>query len=72
MNFTMTIKIAWKNIISNRLRSGLTILGLVIGIASVIILVGIGNGAFKSLLLKNIVVCCKDYKNGKAYIGGFA
>ncbi len=49
MNFTMTIKIAWKNIISNRLRSGLTILGLVIGIASVIILVGIGNGASRSV-----------------------
>lgn len=49
MNFTMTIKIAWKNIVSNRLRSGLTILGLVIGIASVIILVGIGNGASRSV-----------------------
>ena len=49
MNLSMTIKIAWKNIISNRLRSGLTILGLVIGIASVIILVGIGNGASRSV-----------------------
>lgn len=49
MNLSMTIKIAWKNIVSNRLRSGLTILGLVIGIASVIILVGIGNGASKAV-----------------------
>ena len=49
MNLSMTIKIAWKNIVSNRLRSGLTILGLVIGIASVIILVGIGNGASASV-----------------------
>ena len=49
MSFSMTIKIAWKNIVSNRLRSGLTILGLVIGIASVIILVGIGNGASRSV-----------------------
>lgn len=49
MSLSMTIKIAWKNIISNRLRSGLTILGLVIGIASVIILVGIGNGASRSV-----------------------
>lgn len=39
------IKVAFKNIISNKLRSGLTMLGLIIGIASVIILVGIGNGA---------------------------
>ena len=45
MSLFMTIKLAWKNIVSNRMRSGLTILGLVIGIASVIILVGIGNGA---------------------------
>ena len=33
-----------KNIINNKLRSLLTMLGLVIGIASVIVLVGIGNG----------------------------
>lgn len=36
---------AFKNIKSNKLRSFLTILGLVVGIASVIILVGIGTGA---------------------------
>ncbi len=45
----MTSKLAWKNIVSNGLRSGLTVLGLVIGIASVIILVGIGNGAAYSV-----------------------
>ena len=39
------LKVALKNIVSNKLRSALTILGLIIGIASVIILVGIGNGA---------------------------
>ena len=39
------IKIAFKNIISNKLRSILTMLGLVIGISSVIALVGIGNGS---------------------------
>lgn len=49
MNLQMTIKLAWKNIIVNRMRSGLTILGLVIGVASVIILVGIGNGAASSV-----------------------
>ena len=35
---------SFKNILNNKLRSLLTILGLVIGIASVIVLVGIGNG----------------------------
>lgn len=39
------IKTALKNIKSSKLRSFLTMLGLVIGIASVIVLVGIGNGA---------------------------
>ena len=39
------LKLAIKSIMSNKLRSSLTMLGLVIGIASVIVLVGIGNGA---------------------------
>ncbi len=42
--FANILKGSLKNIINNKLRSLLTILGLVIGIASVIILVGIGNG----------------------------
>lgn len=45
MKILEIIKVAFKNILSNKLRSGLTMLGLIIGIASVIILVGIGNGA---------------------------
>ena len=45
MKFLETIKIALKNIRSNKLRTMLTMLGLIIGIASVIILVGIGTGA---------------------------
>lgn len=42
--FINILKVSLKNIVSNKLRSLLTMLGLVIGIASVIILVGIGNG----------------------------
>lgn len=42
--FVNILKGSLKNIINNKLRSLLTMLGLVIGIASVIILVGIGNG----------------------------
>lgn len=49
MNPAMTIRLALKNIAGNRLRSGLTILGLVIGIASVILLVGLVNGAAQSI-----------------------
>ena len=42
--FWNILKGSFKNILNNKLRSLLTILGLVIGIASVIVLVGIGNG----------------------------
>ena len=45
MKFYSILKTAINSIVHNKLRSLLTILGLVIGIASVIILVGIGNGA---------------------------
>ena len=38
------LKMSLRNIVNNKLRSALTMLGLVIGIASVIVLVGIGNG----------------------------
>ena len=47
--FINILKGALKNIINNKLRSALTMLGLVIGIASVIILVGIGNGTSSSV-----------------------
>ena len=43
------MKMALKNIKSNKLRSSLTMLGLIIGIASVIVLVGIGTGATTSV-----------------------
>ena len=47
--FLNIIKDSLKNVKSNKLRSALTMLGLVIGIASVIILVGIGNGTTSSI-----------------------
>ena len=43
------IKDSFRNIKNNKLRSALTMLGLIIGIASVIILVGIGNGSTSSI-----------------------
>jgi len=49
MKFFSILKVAFKNIISNKLRSILTMLGLIIGIASVIILVGISNGTAASV-----------------------
>ena len=47
--FLSILKVSLKNIKSNKLRSGLTMLGLIIEIASVIILVVIENGASSSV-----------------------
>ena len=40
-----TLRTAWGGIATNKLRSGLTILGMTIGVASVIILIAVGNGS---------------------------
>ncbi len=44
-----TLRIAWGGIAANKLRSGLTILGMTIGVASVIVLVAVGNGSSKAV-----------------------
>lgn len=49
MKIIESLKISFKNIKNNKLRSILTMLGLIIGVASVIVLVGIGNGATTSV-----------------------
>ena len=43
------MKIALKAIYQNKLRSFLTILGIIIGIASVLIIVSMGQGASKAI-----------------------
>ncbi|MCH5186183.1 MAG: ABC transporter permease [Oscillospiraceae bacterium] len=52
MNFMKTgqsIKMAMKSIMGNKARSALTMLGIVIGVGSVILLTGIGGGATKEI-----------------------
>jgi putative ABC transport system permease protein len=44
-----TLHIAWSGITANKLRSGLTILGMTIGVASVIVLIAVGNGSSKAV-----------------------
>jgi putative ABC transport system permease protein len=44
-----TLRIAWGGILANKLRSGLTILGMTIGVAAVIILIAVGNGSSKAV-----------------------
>ncbi len=44
-----TLRIAWSGITANKLRSGLTILGMTIGVASVIVLIAVGQGSSKAV-----------------------
>ncbi|MBC6499707.1 ABC transporter permease [Weissella confusa] len=43
------IKSSWQSLISNKRRSILTMLGIIIGIASVITILSIGNGVNKQM-----------------------
>lgn len=45
MNFGETFRVAFEAILSNKVRSGLTMLGVIIGVLAVILLVSIGEGA---------------------------
>lgn len=45
MNFGETLKMALDSILANKLRSFLTMLGIIIGIAAVIAILGVGSGA---------------------------
>ena len=63
MNITKTIGLAFSSILSNKMRSFLTMLGIIIGVAAVIILVSIMDGitgqvsdAFESFGMNNITV----------------
>ncbi len=63
MKFTKTVQLAFSSIMSNKLRSFLTMLGIIIGVGAVIILVSIMDGvtgqvtdAFESFGMNNITV----------------
>ena len=43
------VRIAWSGVTANKLRSGLTILGMTIGVSSVIVLIAVGNGSSKAV-----------------------
>lgn len=49
MNILDTVKIAFQSLVTNKVRSLLTMLGVIIGVASVILLVSIGNGLRASI-----------------------
>jgi putative ABC transport system permease protein len=70
-----TLRIALAGIAANKLRSGLTILGMTIGVAAVIVLVAVGNGSEKQVqagidaLGSNVLIV--QAQNGPGGPGGF-
>src|SRR5215467_2850461 len=49
MNPYETIRFALRGVTANKLRSGLTVLGIMIGVGAVILLVAVGNGAQQAI-----------------------
>jgi putative ABC transport system permease protein len=71
-----TFRIAWSGIAANKLRSGLTILGMTIGVASVIVLIAVGNGSSKAVaesieaLGTNVLLVQSGGLRGAGRLGG--
>lgn len=49
MKLSQAFKMAWKSILSNKVRTVLTMLGIIIGVSCVILLVSVGQGATSSV-----------------------
>jgi putative ABC transport system permease protein len=49
VNLLETVRFALRGVTANKLRSGLTVLGILIGVAAVILLVAVGNGSAKQI-----------------------
>jgi putative ABC transport system permease protein len=67
---TETLRIAVDGLLANRLRSSLTILGLGIGVASVIVLIAVGNGSSQTVqkriesLGTNVLLVTRGFQRG--------
>jgi putative ABC transport system permease protein len=53
MNILLTIKIAIRGLLLNKVRAFLTVLGVIIGVSGIIVIVSVGNGA-ESLIVNQI------------------
>ena len=56
-----TVRVALAGLAANKLRSGLTILGLMIGVGSVIVLIAVGTGSSAAVRTRStslVATCC--------------
>jgi len=53
MNILLTIKLAIRGLLINKMRAFLTILGIIIGVSGIIVIVSVGNGA-ESLIVNQV------------------
>ncbi len=66
-----TLRIAFGGLVANKLRSSLTVLGLTIGVASVIVLVSVGNGSAQAVqqriesLGSNVLLVLRGFSGGR-------
>lgn len=70
MNLKLLFRQALGSLISNKLRSSLSILGIVIGISSVIVMLAVGEGAKQAILssfdnVENLIMVQKRYDMGE-------
>ncbi|MGC7869913.1 ABC transporter permease [Desulfosporosinus sp. FKB] len=76
MNFLESIRVSLRALRANKLRSALTMLGMIIGVAAVIAMVGIGNGATASItsqiqgLGSNLLTISSGQSNSGGVRGG--
>src|SRR5438876_2718215 len=73
MNLFLTFRVALRALARNKMRSMLTMLGIIIGVGSVIAMVGIGQGASKSIQdqIANLGNNMLIVQAGSANQGGF-
>ena len=76
MNPAKVLKVAWKGLVSNKLRSLLTMLGVIIGVAAVIVMISISAGTEKAIedqitgLGSNLIYIQSSFSRGGFGPGG--
>ena len=76
MNPTKVIRIAWKGLVKNKFRSLLTMLGVIIGVAAVIVMISISAGTEKTIeeqivgLGSNLIFVSRNFSGGGFGRGG--